>query len=171
MKKNILVLVTIILGLHLATGQDKMTLSNAEVSFVFLSKKVKGSISGFSSTSEIDTIDFSKSKLKGSVKVETLETGNFVRNWSLKGGKYFNADQYPTLEFESTSITKTNDKYKVSGQLTIKETTKPISFLFTKEGNRLKGTATIYSSDFGVQIIKKSREDNKVAITLSFELK
>ncbi len=171
MKKYSLILIALILGINFATAQDKMTLSDADISFVFVSKKVKGTISGFSTTSVIDTNDFLNSKLKGSVQTETLDTGNFLRNWSLKGSKYFDVDKYPTLAFESTSIKKNNNAFEVTGQLTIKETTKPITFLFTKEENRLKGTATIYSTDFDIQIIKKSREANKVEILLSFELK
>ncbi len=170
MKKYFIILFVILLGVNFVVGQQKIETSEAAISFVFVEKKVKGSISGFSSTSTIDTEDFSNSKFKGTVKVETLSTGNFLRDWSLKSSKYFDADKYPTLKFESNSIRKIENAYEVTGQLTIKETSKPVTFIFTKVENRLKGTATIYSADFDIQILKKSREANKVEIQLAFNL-
>ena len=40
---------------------------------------------------------------------------------------FFNAEKYPQLKFESTGFTKTgDDKYKLKGNITIRETTQPI---------------------------------------------
>lgn len=149
-------------------GQDQGTLSDAEISFTFVSKKVNGTISGFSSSSKIDKNSISSSKLKGSVETKTLDSGNFLRNWSLKGGTYFDTDTYPTIHFESTSIEALKVGFTVTGQLTIKGISKPITIGFQDEGNRLVGTTTLFSSDFGINIIKKSREANKVVVKMSF---
>lgn len=148
------------------TGQK---LSSAEITFVFVSKDVEGHISGFRSSSTLDFTAIEKSVLKGSVEVGTLKTGNFLRDWSLKGGKYFNADEYPEITFEGTSISATDKGLSVEGQLTIKGITKSISIAFAKKANQLIGTTTLFSSDFGIDI-KNERPDNKVNVQLVFSL-
>lgn len=168
--KKIICLSVLLMSFISVNAQEKFSLSDAQISFVFVSKNVAGTIAGFSSSSTLDPNDLPNSKLKGSVKVETLESGNFLRNWSLKGGKYFDVDKHPLITFESTAITKTTDGFKVEGQLTLKATTKTVIMNFIKDGDRLTGTASLFSSDYGINIIKKSREANKVNITLSFTL-
>ena len=118
-------------------GQDQGTLSDAKVSFTFVSKNVKGTISGFNSSSKIDINNISNSKFKGSVKTTTLDSGNFLRNWSLKGGKYFDTDTYPTISFESDTIVEEDASFAVSGQLKMKGISKPITLIFRKEGGLL----------------------------------
>ncbi|QCW99959.1 YceI family protein [Aggregatimonas sangjinii] len=150
-------------------GQTPKTISSAEITFIFISNDTDGSISGFSSSSTIDTENPSNSVFKGEVKAETLETGNFLRNWSLRGSKYFDVDTYPTITFTSTSVSETGSGYSVKGNLTIKDVTKPITISFTRNGKKLTGTTTLYASDFGINI-KKKREDNKVSVKMVFQL-
>lgn len=145
------------------------TIKSAEITFNFESKDVDGSISGFSSESTIDLENPENSKLKGSVRVKTIKTGIFLRNWSLKGSRYFDEDDYPKIYFESTSVSETSDGFSVKGNVTIKNSDKPLTIIFKKNGNELIGTATLFSSDFGINI-KKKREDNKVTIKMVFKL-
>lgn len=152
-------------------SQSQGALTDAAISFTFVSKKVDGTLEGFDSNSRIDTIDITNSKFEGTVKTETLDSGNFLRNWSLKGGKYFDVDTYPTMKFESSSITGTSEKFEVEGRLVIKDIQKPVTISFKKDGNRIIGTTTIFSSDFGINVMKKSREANKVVINMSFLVK
>ena len=145
-------------------------IKSAEVSFVFISKDVDGTIDGFESESSIDLNNIEDSSFKGSVAVETIKTGNFLRDWSLKKSKYFNEEDHPKILFESTSIAKTNSGFLVDGNVTIKGKSKPLSISFKRNGNQLTGKASLYSSDFGVNI-KSKREDNLVQINILFELK
>lgn len=170
MKKYFILLLFVFLSVNFVASQQKIKASGATISFVFVEKKVDGTISGFSSSSTIDSNDFSNSKLKGSVEVATLSTGNFLRDWSLKSSKYFDADTYPTMSFESISIKKVGDNYEVLGQLTIKKISKPLTFIFKQVENSLVGTTSLYSSDFDIQILKKSREANKVEIQVTLTL-
>lgn len=165
---------TLLLSFILVFGMYKpnntqATISKAEVSFEFVSKKVKGTIQGFESTSTIDFDNPAHSIFKGAVATETIDTNNGLRNWSLKSGKYFNADDFPRIQFTSTSVHKKENRYVVNGNLTLKGITKPITIYFMKKGNQLKGNTSIYSSDYNIKI-KKKREDNLVRITLLFYL-
>jgi len=149
-------------------GQGTSIKSGA-ITFNFVNKDVDGRISGFASSSTIDFENPENSKFKGSVNVKTIKTGVFLRDWSLKGGKYFDEDQFPKISFESNEVSASSDGFLVKGMLTIKKTKKPISIDFKKDGNQLIGTTTLFSSDYGINI-KKEREDNKVIVQLVFDL-
>ena len=168
MKKIILFLLFGTLGSVAINAQTEI--KSAEINFIFVTKDVEGTIAGFESDSSIDPGNIENSSFKGSAAVETLKTGNFLRDWSLKKSKYFNAEDYPQILFESTTVAKTTNGFLVDGQLTIKGNTKPFSISFKRNGSQLVGRATLYSSDFGVNI-KSKREDNLVQINFLFELK
>lgn len=150
-------------------SQTYSKISSADITFNFSNNDVDGSFSGFNSTSKIDLNNPSTATFEGSVEVETIKTGNFIRDWSLKGGKYFDADEYPKITFKSTEVRATNAGLKVKGILTIKGTAKPITIDFTKKDKKLIGTTTLFSSDYGINV-KKKPEQNKVLVRLAFEL-
>ena len=145
------------------------SIKSAKITFNFESKDVDGTISGFKSESKIDLENPENSKLKGSVSVKSIKTGIFLRDWSLKGSKYFDEDLHPRINFVSNSVTADSDGFIVKGTLTIKNIDKPMTIDFTKNGTKLVGKATVNSSDFGINI-KKNPEDNKVAVKIVFEL-
>ncbi|UII79479.1 YceI family protein [Flagellimonas sp. CMM7] len=156
------------LSVNLVNGQ-KTKIKSAQISFEFVSKKVKGTISGFKSESSIDVGNLENSIFKGSVSSETLDTNSGLRNWSLKSGKYFDADDYPKISFKSNKVKLEGEKLVVNGELTIKETLKPITITFTRKENQLIGTTSLYSIDYGIKI-KKKREDNLVKIKMVFDI-
>ena len=151
-------------------AQNTFSVSSAEVSFTFVSHDVEGTITGFNSSSSIDMDTIENSTFKGSVNVSTISTGNSIRNWSLRRGKYFDADKYPKITFESSSVKQDGEDIEVLGQLTIKDVTKDIRFLIEKNDSVLIGKTTIYSSDYGIAI-KNEREKNKVLVTIKLSLK
>lgn len=152
----------------IVSGQDKLVLK--EISFVFDYKDVSGTVGDFRSTSRVDIDKPENAFFEGSVAVQTLKTGNFLRDWAIRGRKYFNEEQYPRIFFKSIRVTGTSEGLKATGLLTMKGTTNSllIHFKRTKEG--LIGQAELYTSDYGIAI-KKKREENKVTITMAFELK
>ncbi len=166
--KNLFFLILVgLLNSGLAIAQSEI--GSAEISFLFVSKDVEGTISGFDSKSSINLDDLSKSKLKGSVAVETIKTGNFLRDWSLKKGKYFDEESHPTIGFESTEILEKDDKILVKGNLRIKETTKNISIEFTRNDCQFIGTTSLFTSDYNINI-KSKREDNLVRVKFVLNL-
>lgn len=164
------ILVLLMLSSQCFIFAQDTTIKSAEISFTFVSEEVNGTLSGFESSSSIDLNDIENSKFKGSVTVETIDTGNSFRNWSLRRGKYFDANDYPKITFESSSIQATEKGFTVKGQLTIKSTTKPIIVNFIKTDTKLTGTTTLFSSDFGITISKKGKEKNKVDVKFIFQL-
>ncbi len=159
-------------GLILASNglyAQKVAIKKAEISFVFVSKDVKGTFSGFESASEIDLDNLEDSVFQGSVRSKTIDTNNGLRNWSLRSGKYFDVDDHPKIQFQSTKVYLEGEHVKVTGNLTIKETTKPITITFKRTENKWVGTTSLYSIDYGIKI-KKKREDNLVKVKMVFEM-
>ncbi len=167
--KNLFLSTLIIFTALASNAQSSTDVSSAEVKFVFVNNDVEGTLTGFNSSSSIDLENLENSKFKGSVKAETISTGNSIRNWSLRRSKYFDADTYPKITFESTSIKSEGNTYEVKGNLTIKDVTREITFKFSKDGKNLTGKSTIYSSDYGIEI-KNKREQNRVDITITLKV-
>jgi polyisoprenoid-binding protein YceI len=107
-----------------------------------------------------DDQDPGKSSFNLTVNADSLDTHNQMRDNHLKGPDFFNVKQYGQITFKSTSIKKSGENYEVTGDLTIKGATKPITVQLTKlgEGTDPRGTPrigfetrfTINRSDFGV---------------------
>ncbi len=154
----------------LVSFAQEMSIEQGKVSFVFVSKDVHGTISGFESSSKIDWDNPENSIFQGSVRSKTLDTNNGLRNWSLRSGKYFDVDDFPKILFNSNEVKLENGKFIVKGDLTIKKTTKEIVLVFEKNQNQLIGTTSLYSIDYGIKI-KKKREDNLVQVKMVFDLK
>lgn len=169
MKNTIIIFFALFISIASCLQAQNLKVKSANISFEFPSKKVKGSIAGFQSTSEIDFNTLETSRFEGSVAAKTLDTNNFLRNLSLRSGRYFNVSDFPRIKFVSNSIQNIDEALLVKGSLTLKGTTKPFEITFERVGYQLIGTASLYSSDYGITI-KKERKDNLVKITFDFLL-
>ena len=65
----------------------------------------------------------------------------------LKGADFFDVKKYPTAQFKITELQKTSEeKYTIKGNLTLKATTKPVTF---KAGVKIEaGVITIKTDDY-----------------------
>ncbi|MFO0959009.1 MAG: YceI family protein [Isosphaeraceae bacterium] len=61
------------------------------------------------------------------VKVDSIDTANAQRDTHLKAADFFDAAKYPAIQFESKSVKKAGEAYEVSGDLTLKGVTKPVT--------------------------------------------
>ncbi|HYC30368.1 MAG TPA: YceI family protein [Chitinophagaceae bacterium] len=79
--------------------------------------------------------DFSDAKINFTVDVTSINTDNENRDKHLKSDDFFNAEKFPQMKFESTSLVpQGNNKYKLNGNLTIRDVTKPVTFDVTYGG-------------------------------------
>lgn len=99
-----------------------------EVKHMMVSK-VRGQFTSYTAEVEAaDLTDFSTASLAFKFDVNSINTNNTDRDNHLKSPDFFDTDVYPTIDFKSTSIVKDGDDYKVTGDLTIKDVTKPVTF-------------------------------------------
>ena len=113
-----------------------------------------GSLKGLKGSIKFNPSDVASSSFNVSVDVNTINTGVDARDSHIKKEEYFNAEKFPVISFSSTKIAKEKDSYIVTGNLTIKGVTRPISFPFTVQnqdnGLVFSGSITINRKDFNV---------------------
>ena len=89
---------------------------------------VSGKFTRFEGKLEGDPADLSKAQISFSADIDSITTGNEQRDGHLKSADFFDAANHPKLTFRSTSIVhKGGNDYKVTGDLTIRHTTKPVT--------------------------------------------
>ena len=99
-----------------------------EVKHMMVSK-VKGQFDSYTAEVEAaDLTDLTTATIAFKFDVASINTRSEDRDNHLKSGDFFDVETYPTIEFKSTNITKDGDDYKVTGDLTIKDVTKPVTF-------------------------------------------
>lgn len=90
------------------------------------------------------------------IEANTLDTDNKTRDGHLRKEDYFDVKNYPKIHFVSTKIARSTKAgmFVLYGRLTIKKTTKDVTFPFTAEaissGYRFKGDFRINRRDFGI---------------------
>jgi polyisoprenoid-binding protein YceI len=120
----------------------------------------------------------SKSSVDLTVRVESLDTHNAIRERSLMSPDFFDVKQFPTMTFKSTKVEGSGDALKVSGDLTIRGVTRPVTVDFKKGGEgkgvfgEMRGGGetrfTIKRSDFGMNF-ELGEVGDEVTIILSLE--
>ncbi len=99
-----------------------------EVKHMMVSK-VKGQFNSYNAEIEAeDLADLTTAQISFQLDIASINTSNEDRDNHLKSADFFESDKYPTIDFKSTSITKDGDDYKLTGDLTIKGVTKPVTF-------------------------------------------
>jgi polyisoprenoid-binding protein YceI len=89
---------------------------------------VTGFFKSFEGSLETENEDFSDAKIDFSIDIASLDTNQTMRDDHLKSAEFFDAEKYPHITFKSTSFTKTgDDEYKLVGDLTIRDVTKPVT--------------------------------------------
>ena len=88
---------------------------------------VTGGFQKFDATMESATEDFSDAKINFSAEVSTITTNIADRDNHLKSPDFFDAEKYPKILFESTKVEKLESGYTVSGNLTIKGVSLPVT--------------------------------------------
>ncbi|MCL5028789.1 MAG: YceI family protein [Bacteroidetes bacterium] len=66
---------------------------------------------------------------EATIDVKSIDTGIADRDNHLRSADFFDAEQFPQIKFHSSTIEKINDeKYKLIGELKIKNISKPFEF-------------------------------------------
>lgn len=168
---TILLLCTFYSGLGQDLINDLQSLDidkeKSTISFEFVEEETSGTIAGLEFDIKFYPNDISNSRFQGSALVETIDTGNFLRDGHLMWKKFFNKKGYPKILFKSTEVVDFGDTFKVIGLLTIKGIEKEVIITFTSSINGLKGIATIYTSDYDIYI-HDEKQKNKLIITFNF---
>ena len=120
-----------------------------------------GRFNDISGTLVLDDADPSKSTIELTIKTDSVDTNNQKRDDHLKSPDFFNAAQYPTMTFKSTSVEVTGkESAKLYGDLTIRGVSKPAVLAVEFQGSAkspwgttnygFNGTTKINREDWGL---------------------
>lgn len=123
--------------------------------------KVRGAFEDISGWLDFDEENPANSQIEATIQVATINTNAADRDNHLRSPDFFDVDHFPTMSFKSTSIEITGDNVgKVTGDLTIRGTTKEVTFdveffgtassPFGDERAGFSGTTKIDREDFGL---------------------
>jgi len=91
--------------------------------------KVKGSFTNFTAEVEANPEDLTGATISFDIDVKSINTNNEDRDNHLRSGDFFDVEGFPSIKFVATDIKKTDEgEYDVTGDITIKDVTKPITF-------------------------------------------
>ena len=123
-----------------ATVAQKWAIDPAHTEVVFKVKHlvittVSGTFSAFDGEVYSENDDFDGAEVNFSIDVNSISTNNTDRDNHLKSNDFFAADQYPKITFENGILRKTTSgDYKLTGDLTIRDVTKPIELAVDYNG-------------------------------------
>ena len=123
--------------------------------------KVRGAFTDFEGTATLDFADPAKSTAEIVIEVASIDTRQAQRDEHLRTNDFFDAATFPQITFRATRVEHVGgDDYRLTGDLTIKGVTKPVSVDFEYSGAAkdpygnvrlgFEGKTTINRSDFGV---------------------
>jgi polyisoprenoid-binding protein YceI len=115
-------------------AQSEWKLDAAHSSVVFsvahmVISETSGNFKDFSIVLKSEKEDFSDAVIEAVIKVASINTENNHRDQHLKANDFFNAEKYPEIRFKSNKFEKVDgSKYKITGDLTIRDVTKEAVF-------------------------------------------
>jgi polyisoprenoid-binding protein YceI len=121
----------------------------------------------------LDDADMTKSQVSIEIAAASIDTDEPKRDDHLRSPDFFDVKKFPKITFKSTKIIKAGNAYKLTGDLTIRDVTKPVTldasisqpvrspFGFDVRGAKLSGV--LKRSDFGLKW-NKALEAGGVAV-------
>jgi polyisoprenoid-binding protein YceI len=95
---------------------------------------VKGRIADIEGTITIDQTNPRNSSVEATLKTASIDTRTDQRDAHLRSGDFLDVEKYPEIKFRSTSIDGDREEFKLTGDLTIRDVTKPITLKVQFEG-------------------------------------
>jgi polyisoprenoid-binding protein YceI len=123
---------------------------------------VKGQFGKLSGTFHLDEQNIPASRIEIAIDAASINTHQDFRDNHLRSADFLDVEQYPILTFKSTRVEQTGPEHaKVTGDLTIKGVTHPVTLDVTLEGDitDMKGqrrqaysaTTTISRKEWGLE--------------------
>jgi polyisoprenoid-binding protein YceI len=157
MKRTLLLLAMVCLA-TISRGQYKPVEQSSNLKFTVknLGFGVDGTFSGLEGNINFDPQNAAGSNFDVTINASTVNTDNSLRDEHLRGENYFDVKDYPKIRLTSGRVAalKKRGMYQLTGELTMKGKTKPVSFPFSAtpaaDGYVFKGSFKINRKDFGI---------------------
>ncbi|TMR23418.1 YceI family protein [Nonomuraea turkmeniaca] len=145
------------------TGDYVLDTAHTRIGFVArhrMATKVRGHFEEFEGSAHLDGDDPSKSSAELTIQAESIQTRNPRRDDPLRS-EFLDMRNHPTITFTSIGVKQVDEtSFKVTGDLTIRGVTKPVTVDFKLTGAEngprgsfrvcFTGSVTISRKDWGV---------------------
>jgi polyisoprenoid-binding protein YceI len=122
---------------------------------------VRGQFGDFEGSARISTADPASSSASVTIRTGSVTTGQEDRDGHLRSGDFFDVETYPEIRFVSTGVARKGaETWTVTGDLTIKDVTKPVNIDFELTGSArdpfgnlrvgFEGSTTVNRKDWGL---------------------
>ncbi|MFE2287455.1 YceI family protein [Streptomyces sp. NPDC059443] len=146
------------------TGNYVVDPAHTQIGFVArhaMVTKVRGAFKEFEGTGHLDGEDPAKSTLSVTIKAASIDTRNEQRDGHLRTNDFLDAPNFPDITFVSTGVQQLDSSnFRVSGDLTIKDVTQPLSIDFEFQGSAVdpygnlrvgfEGSVPISRKEYGI---------------------
>jgi polyisoprenoid-binding protein YceI len=146
------------------TGTYTIDPTHSEIAFSVrhaMVTTVRGQFTEYDGKLQLDGANPAASTAELTIKVVSIDTNQEQRDGHLRTGDFFDAESHPEITFTSTAAEQVDaETYRLTGDLTIKGTTKPVSIDFTFNGAAkdlygnervgFEGSTTINRTDWGL---------------------
>lgn len=145
------------------TGDYTIDPSHTRLGFVArhaMVTKVRGQFKEFSGTAHVDSTTPANSRVDLRIAASSVDTGSADRDGHLASADFFGVEDNPEITFTSTEVSRDGTEWTVTGDLTIKGTTKPVTIAFEEVGTArdpfgnlrlgFEGSTTVNRSDWGL---------------------
>ncbi|MFF3291437.1 YceI family protein [Streptomyces sp. NPDC003023] len=146
------------------TGEYTIDPAHSSIGFTVrhaMVTNVRGSFGEHEGTLQLDGSDPSRSSASIAVDIASVDTGIADRDGHLRSGDFFDVENFPKMTFRSTSAEQLGgDKYRITGDLTIKDVTRPLAIDLEFQGSAtdvygnervgFEGGTEILRSDWGL---------------------
>lgn len=141
-------------------------------SIKFSGTEVDGIFKTLSGDVQLDKNDLSKASLAFEIDVNSINTGNGMKNKHAVSDKWFDAKKYPSIKFNSKKVTKTTHGYDVTGTMNIHGVSKEMTIPFTFTNNTINTKFSVNRLDFNVGTMEgmSKKVSNEIKLDVSIPL-
>jgi polyisoprenoid-binding protein YceI len=126
-----------------------------------------GEFTGLKGTIKFDPDNLAVSAFDCTVNVESINTGNGMKNTHAKSDKWLDAAKYPVIRFASKSIRKTDSGFEAVGTLDFHGVQKEITIPFSFVNNIFSGTFEVNRLDYNVNNAEPNHGASVLKVTLN----
>jgi polyisoprenoid-binding protein YceI len=167
MQRSLLFVGVLLTGVATLTGQTTWRVDKSHSKMMFtvrhmLVSEVPGYFKEWDMKITSSKDDWTDATVEAVVQTASINTDNERRDADLRSDNFFNAEKFPEMKFVSTAFEKVGEKkYRIKGNLTIRDVTKEVVFDAEllgmindpRAGTRVgwKATTQINRFDFGLK--------------------
>ena len=183
MKKAVVLVLSLLASVSSFAQTWSVDKAHAKVNFTvthLMLSEVDGTFKSFDAKLTSSKEDFSDAVFEFTIDAKSVNTNQENRDAHLNRADMFDTEKYPTITYKSTSIKSTGPKkFQLTGDLTIKGVTKPVTVDLTlvgtgqnRQGKKLvgfKASGTINRTAFGVGAMPAAVVSEEVELRASGE--